>query len=245
MTAKDLLTLLAIRHDRDIFVTEIGTPCKRRMDAYAIRRSWTRANTFGYEIKVTRSDFLQDDKWQVYLKYCNEFYFVVPPGICDPREVPEGTGLIVASKNGTRLYTKRRAPKRSSDLFLDEMFRAILINRFQVSVQRQNNIEYWREWLETKEENKQLGWRCSLKLRELYKKHVECVQRDNNVLRHQNTKLEKIQKMAKDLDINLDSWSPEKEFANKIGGIPRDAAVHFVDQAMAKLQTLRDKFRGE
>ena len=51
--------------------------------------------------------------------------------------------------------------------------------------------------------------------------------------------------MAKDLDINLDSWSPEKEFANKIGGIPRDAAVHFVDQAMVKLQTLRDKFRGE
>ena len=52
------------------------------------------------------------DKWRGYLPYCNQFYFVTPPGLVDPGEVGSDAGLIVCSKNATRLYTKRKAPTR-------------------------------------------------------------------------------------------------------------------------------------
>lgn len=50
-------------------------------DGLAITKSYTKPNIIGYEIKVSRSDFLQDNKWHLYLQYCNEFFFVVPKGL--------------------------------------------------------------------------------------------------------------------------------------------------------------------
>lgn len=52
-----------------------------KFDGLAITKSYTKPNIIGYEIKVSRNDFLQDNKWHLYLQYCNEFYFVVPKGL--------------------------------------------------------------------------------------------------------------------------------------------------------------------
>ena len=64
----------------------------RRIDMFYFNR-WNR-ETKGYEIKVSRADFLQDKKWESYLKFCNWFYFVTPVGIIDPKELPDSIGLI-------------------------------------------------------------------------------------------------------------------------------------------------------
>jgi hypothetical protein len=29
------------------------------------------------EVKASMSDFMQDDKWQTYLEYCDEYYFLL------------------------------------------------------------------------------------------------------------------------------------------------------------------------
>lgn len=65
-----------------------------KFDGLAITKSYTKPNIIGYEIKVSRNDFLQDNKWHLYLQYCNEFYFVVPKGLVKKEELPDHVGLI-------------------------------------------------------------------------------------------------------------------------------------------------------
>jgi hypothetical protein len=60
----------------------------------------------GFEFKVSRSDFLSDQKrknkyygpdvpkWRRYLKYCHLFYWVTPEGLVKPEEVETPAGLI-------------------------------------------------------------------------------------------------------------------------------------------------------
>lgn len=69
----------------------------RRLDLFYFNR-WNR-ETRGYEIKVSRADFLADKKWREYLKYCSKFYFVAPQGIIRPDELPPEIGLIEISVN--------------------------------------------------------------------------------------------------------------------------------------------------
>jgi len=62
-------------------------------DALMVEKSYTGPSITGYEIKVSRSDFLADNKWHLYLKYCNKFYFVCPTGMIKKEELPEDVGL--------------------------------------------------------------------------------------------------------------------------------------------------------
>ena len=63
-----------------------------RMDAFGFLayEPWTMR---GFEIKVTRSDFLSDKKWQLYLSYVDYFAFVSPEGVVNPNELPPEIGL--------------------------------------------------------------------------------------------------------------------------------------------------------
>lgn len=90
------------------------------MDAIAIKQSWAKPCITGYEIKVSRSDFLRDKKWQNYQKYCHEFYFVSPPGVIKIEDLDAAgcgdVGLIYYSPEDDTLFTKRRAMYREIDL---------------------------------------------------------------------------------------------------------------------------------
>lgn len=123
MTAHDIRALLHIRHQDDLLIEELysGSPkmdagCgKARMDAWVMTRSWANPRYICYEIKVSRSDFMQDNKWPEYLGACTEFYFAVAPGVMDPKECPDEAGMLVATTNGGRLICKKKAPKREPD----------------------------------------------------------------------------------------------------------------------------------
>lgn len=89
-----------------------------KFDGLAITKSYTKPNIIGYEIKVSRNDFLQDNKWHLYLQYCNEFYFVVPKGLVKKEELPDHVGLIgkvdpidleLAIKDTSRLLNRLQA----------------------------------------------------------------------------------------------------------------------------------------
>ena len=93
VTADKLGLLLNTRHSGDLIVHECKTGPSQmvrgcpRLDTWVLKRSYTRPCMTGYEIKVNRSDFTRDKKWMDYLDYCNEFYFVCPPGLIAPDEV--------------------------------------------------------------------------------------------------------------------------------------------------------------
>ena len=75
------------------YTTNIDTVWEHlRFDALLIncRKQYVR----GFEFKVNRNDFLQDKKWEKYLKYCNTFTFVCPPQVIKKGELPKGVGLV-------------------------------------------------------------------------------------------------------------------------------------------------------
>ena len=47
-----------------------------------------------FEMKVSRSDFIADKKWQNYLKYCHTFSFVCPYGLITKDDIPNGIGVL-------------------------------------------------------------------------------------------------------------------------------------------------------
>ncbi len=136
LNAKDLKDLLAKRHKDDIFYTEVNTGFTdgieiRRMDAWALQKSYMAPLTYGYEIKVSRSDFLHDSKMQVYLGFCDEMYLVTIPGVVqNSGELPENFGWLEAQKFGDdyRLRTKRKAPCRNAAIPVS-FWRALVINK--------------------------------------------------------------------------------------------------------------------
>lgn len=70
--ADDVKRAIAHRHASDMFFTEVKDGPTQivnhhsRIDALAIKLSWTNFAIIGYEVKVARSDFLRDEKWRAY-----------------------------------------------------------------------------------------------------------------------------------------------------------------------------------
>lgn len=171
--AKQLLELLATRHCGDVFIPECKTgpthysTMMQRMDAWAMKKSWAHPLTIAYEIKVARGDFLADNKWRGYLPYCNQFVFVAPPGLIEVDEVPRDAGLLVCSRNASRLYQKKKAPYREVDI-PESLYRYILFSRVRITREFSddgNGAEFWREWLAGKQELAGLGNKVSRALR--------------------------------------------------------------------------------
>jgi len=177
ISAPTIIRLLREKHSSDVFVDE----CKdgptwagthSRMDAWVMPRSWTKPETTGYEIKVSRSDFLRDDKWPGYLPLCHRFYFVAPPDVIQLAEVPVEAGLMVTTKNGTRLLTKKKAPTRNVEI-PESLWRYVLMCRVRVTSERSlDPVEVWRRWLAEKDEQKHLGWNVSRNIRRIVAERI-------------------------------------------------------------------------
>lgn len=176
VSASKIVDLLAMRHSKDVFVPECKTGPTQgvrhaRMDAWVMPRSWAHPSIIAYEIKVSRSDFLADDKWPTYLKYCNEFYFVCAPNVCQTAEISDDAGLIVTSKNGARLFRKKKAPYREVDI-PEDLFRYVLMSRCLVGEawavqQSEDNAASWQRWLKNRKRNKELGNQVRYEIRRL------------------------------------------------------------------------------
>lgn len=149
--ARHIRHLLEVRHHRDLVVAEcpLNEGGGLRADLWVMKKSWASPMTTLYEIKVSRSDFLRDDKWPRYLPYCNLLVFAVAPGVCTQEELPEGVGLIGLTKDGGALRTLRKAQWRASDPEgQSSVLKAVLMNRIMPRADpltRDQRIEQWRE----------------------------------------------------------------------------------------------------
>jgi len=211
ITADKIKNLLSVKHSKDVFVTE----CKngpsyggglRMMDAWAMKRSWAKPCFCGYEIKVSRPDFLSDTKWPDYLPLCNEFSFVCPSGVINPGELSKDVGLLIVSTTGTRLFTKKKAPYRIIET-PEELLLYILMARSRIVgssyyAEREINKEYWERWLGNKKANLELGTRCSEKLRKSYQEQVYEVQRKMKVIQREMESYKPIKEICKELKLN-------------------------------------------
>jgi hypothetical protein len=96
LNAEDILRFIERDHWNSNYTVGVSEFCPyqegRRLDAFYLNR-WNR-ETKGYEIKISRADFLSDKKWQEYLKFCTWFSFVAPIGLIEKDELPEKIGLV-------------------------------------------------------------------------------------------------------------------------------------------------------
>lgn len=101
VTSYEIKEALSRKHRYEFFMTEVKNGPTGVMagellqfDAVAIYKSFAHPQIRGYEIKISRSDFLRDAKYPRYRPYFHEFYFVVPQGMVKREELDEGIGLM-------------------------------------------------------------------------------------------------------------------------------------------------------
>jgi len=209
ITEYDITKLLARRHVDDMFFRQVKngptqTAHHSRIDALAIRISWSHYVITGYEIKISRSDFMGDDKWQSYLPMCSQLYFVTTPGVCDVSEVPEPCGLIQTTANGNGLRTLKKAAFREIEHPV-EMYRYLMFSHIGSLRERdakyprgerllQNErLEVFKDYLSDKAEMRSIGRRVRKKLREGYEKLERELERNKQ---HGRAEYEAGQEMA-------------------------------------------------
>jgi len=232
-TSQKLLELLAQRHKKDVFVAE----CKDgptwngphlRLDAWAMNRSWAQACCYGYEIKVSRSDFLRDRKWTGYLPYCNAFFFVTPGKIVDKSELPPEVGLLEATSRGGRLIMRKPAQRRTVEI-PDCLWRYILMCRAHIvrecGLHEPATREYWQDWLRQKQDDRSLGNLVGKTIRETIANRIENLEKKNEELLDAHKQYENIMRTLKRLGFS-DGWIPstwnvESKIKDMLTSIPQ------------------------
>lgn len=244
MTAQDIKKLLEKRHEEDIFVEELGAYIENvnvRIDGWAMKRGTNM--TIGYEIKVDRKDFENDQKWHLYKEMCNELYFVCPWGLIAVEDLPQDVGLIWVAKTGGRLYSKKKAVRKNSDPILEyKLVKSILWNRCEISkkeVYRRSQKEYWERWNETREINRGFGRRMSKTIRQEIQKQILDKEEENHNLFLEMNRL----RAFKDELHKLSGCSPEATAQQLIYSCKSVMAKRTSDERLRKVKGLVDSLR--
>ena len=114
--------MIVKRFSRDHMIFfEVGSPCRKRsVDILAINHYYDHDSIIGFEVKVSRSDFLNElkapDKAESIKKYCSHWYLVansesVVKGRGGVIDLPEDWGLIIPTKKNDKLRVKKEAPR--------------------------------------------------------------------------------------------------------------------------------------
>jgi hypothetical protein len=209
---------LSEKHSDEFFMTEVKngpTWAARKgellkLDGLAIKKSWTKPRFTGYEIKVSRSDFLNDEKWPAYMKYCHRFYFACPKGLIQPEELPDDVGLLwydPSYNKAGNLYTRKKALFRNIEIS-HEMLYYIIISRLDndrhpfFSTKR----EKYQAWVDDKVERERLGWLVNNKMLEEIQEledRTKKAERTARKYKGDSETLEKIKNIFRDTGINI------------------------------------------
>lgn len=202
--AHEIKHALAKKHERihDFFLTEVKNGPTHTatelyiMDALAIKKSWANPMITGYEVKVSRNDFLQDEKWMAYKNYCHRLDFVVPTGLITPDEIPEDIGLIYYNPEKRTLNTRRKGRIRDIEMPY-QMLYYIIMNRLD-NVHHpffSTRHEYFEEYIRGKVNSRQLGREVSSKLID----EVSRLESENMSLKRENENLNEGSEVVKEI----------------------------------------------
>jgi hypothetical protein len=163
VTAADVIRALDNRYKNYPYLgaPEVQAPNRKRLDYWVIAPN---DKYVGFEVKVNRSDFLQDDKWEHYLQMCTHFYFVCPKGLIAKEELPDEIGLIYynpAARVQKLRQVKEAKPLsrhgqgincRVPDSVLAEVFRQLITAKLAV------HYKLYREKVHEQAEQEKKAW---------------------------------------------------------------------------------------
>ncbi|WP_053431755.1 MmcB family DNA repair protein [Halalkalibacterium halodurans] len=224
---------LSKKHHQDFFLTEVKNGPTHFaselaiIDALAIKKSWAKPCITGYEVKVSRQDFLNDSKWPVYKDMCHRFNFACPKGLISPDEVPEDVGLIWFNPETGALYTRKKSKFREIEMHADMLY-YILMSRVQSDrhpffSDEREEIEAFmqdkthRRYLANVYENK-LAKQAEQAIKEAEQKENEAEKVMENARR-----FERVVEIMKNNGIKFHRWTWEEELDEALKhGMPRD-----------------------
>jgi hypothetical protein len=244
MTESDIVRALKLRHADDVFVSQCKTGPSATgvgiIDAWVMPRSWAHMNTIGYEVKVTRSDFVNDNKWKKYLPFCHSFYFAAPRGLIKPEELSDGVGLIEICAGATRSMIKRKAAFRNGDI-RPEVYQYVLMCRTQITREsKTDKAQYWKDWLEERNSDDLLGKSVSKEINRRIEEKITSVTDDNKRLMREAEVYTDVKQALSDMGIpveDLRKWKLqrclEEKLEKKYGGLNFEAKSLIADIQVA------------
>lgn len=258
-TEKHLTDLLAEKHSDDIFVRQCKTGGIYSkvgiLDAWVLKKTWSPKTTIGYEIKVSRSDFMSDEKWPQYLPYCNQFYFVCPAGTIDKRELPNDCGLISLTRTGTKFITKKKAPHRNITIPEDMLFYIIMCrvkiteSQYGYKYQNFNPKQYWENWLRNRQLDREFGGMVGKQIRKTIKERIDEVAWKNRDLRQENESLQHVKKDLEKLEeAGINRWKLSRVARNGLGDVFSDelkSLNHRLNKLKQSIDSVQDEIGSE
>ena len=264
VSSDEILERLALRCSGKVFVPE----CKDgpthyanhlRLDAWSMDKSWAHPCFDGYEIKVSRSDFMADNKMHLYLPLCNRLWVVCPFGMIQPPEIHKDIGLLWASREGCRLISKKKAPYRQIDppinLLLYVLMCRVNVKSDSISVPektREERYEEWKKRIENRDSMRSFGWNLSDRLRKQLEDRAAEVGRESVVAEdkvraaeRRAKNLETAQRVIDELGLSVDGdgWSFESRLRNALSG---QSVLNELNSIISKLEKARSTvFRVE
>ena len=218
-------------------------------DGLAITKSYTKPNIIGYEIKVSRNDFLQDNKWHLYLQYCNEFFFVVPKGLVRKDELPDNVGLIYYDPDTNNLRTVKKALWRQIEEPVG-VYKYIIFSKLEEDriPFYEKRAEYAKDYLEDKTDKKYVGNALGTKLAQ----DVQDAHKRLENVKNAEKQLEAWGKVKKVLDAHNilpwrwqdnDSWLKELEsvLSGKCNSVDLEVAISQARNLLTKLEGMQVK----
>lgn len=249
-TSRDIKMALAKYHPNDFFISECKTDSTYFagpqglliFDGLAVTRSYTGPCITGYEIKISRSDFQRDNKYHLYLQYCNEFYFVVPAGLLKKEEIPDNMGLIYYYPESGKLLKKKRALYRQIEEPVG-IYKYIIYSRLEQDRTPfyEERADYAKAYIEDKAKKQAIGRQLGSKMaKELAEAYCRLA-----VLKEKEDRLELLDSLINVMNKNgiccrsQGGYVEKLDEALKIGAVPDDiknlkweltAALHIIDQ---------------
>ena len=101
----------------------------RILDGLAVKVSWSHPVFQGYEVKISRSDFLRDKKYTDYLPFCTGFSFACPDKMIAKDELPGNIGLVYYRADGSLRTARRPEQTLPSPETLNNMLRYLVYYR--------------------------------------------------------------------------------------------------------------------
>jgi len=254
INASEIMALLNAKHSKDVIIPECkngetwGARDLLKMDAWVLKRSYSPLTTIGYEIKCSRQDFEQDQKWTGYLDLCHEFYFVCPAGLIRTTDLPNRVGIIWASKD--KLHTKRKAQKVEPDIEkLSRLLIYVVMARSKIVAPNRNEepeqepksrLQSLRETVEKANERKELAYFIKGHVRQIYEQTREI---DFN-LRPREENVKRFEKQLAELGIVWDSnayhWQDNMRVENEIKLLKNQISFRTLEGMKRLAHTLTD-----
>jgi len=229
ITRGQILWLLQKKHAKDVIVPECkngetwGARDLLKLDAWVLLRTYSPLTIIGYEIKCSRQDFEQDQKWTNYLGLCHLFYFVCPAGLIRATDLPNQIGIIWASKD--KLHTKRKAERIKPDIEkLNRLLIYVVMARSQIvdNMYQVNNeppksqLQLLKEATEKANEKRELAYFIKGHVRDIFTE----TQKASRELKYREDTIKQFEEQLKLLGITWDShnntWQDAMRVKNEI-----------------------------